>query len=424
MKFVRALGTGVMVMVMGLVQAQTVTVTLWDLLTGGDGVRFQELVDDFNSSQDRVQVERTTLEWGEPFYTKVRTSIAAGQQPDVITYHLSRLPSAMAANLLQPLSAADLEGVGLSQSDFPADLVAKASFDGELYALPIDIHPLILYYNKDLLEQAGLLGPDGLPQDLTGIDTFTNALRQVEERTGKLGVSLSSEGGTAWRIWYSLVKQQNAEVFDGGGVAFGEAGTRALSAIAGWVSDGLAPRSADYPSSVALFTSGEAAFFINGVWEVPTMVDLAAKGELPFDYGVMPLPRLYERAATWADSSTLALTNSPAKPMSEETKRAALEFIAFVEKNELVWASGGHLPAYLPVFNSNDYKAMEPNADYAAAGEQVVFEPDVIIAGAAGPVMEASGNFLTPAIDGQVSVEEALRGFTEQLQLDLADSAN
>ena len=422
MRVVRTFGLGVALALFGFVQAQPMTIAIWDLLSGGDGVRFQQIVDEFNGSQDRVQVKRTTLEWGVPFYTKVRTSIAAGQQPDVITYHASRLPDAVAAGLLQPISDTDLASVDLAKNDFPSTLIDKATFDGELYAVPMDIHPLVLYYNKDLLKKAGLLGSNGLPQNIEGIENFTRALQQVKERTGKLGVSLSSEGGTAWRIWYSLVSQQNAKVFDNGQVAFGEAGARALEDVASWVRDGLAPRSTDYQASVALFTTGNAAFFINGVWEVPTLVDLTAKGNLPFDYGIMPLPRLYDRSATWADSSTLAIPNSPKSPISQEKRQAVLEFISFVEHHELIWASGGHLPAYLPVFNSSKYKAMEPNRQYAAVSSQVVFEPDVIIAGAAGPVMDDAANFLTPAFDGRISVEDALQGFTEQLERDLASA--
>lgn len=423
MRVIRILGLGSLLALIGGVQAQPVTVTIWDLLGGGDGVRFQQLLDDFNASQDRVQVERTTLEWGIPFYTKVRTSVAAGQQPDVVTYHLSRLPAAVAEGILAPLSDADLASVDLAKRDFPIDLVDKATVDGELYAVPIDIHPLALYYNKDLLNEAGLLAPDGLPKNLDGIDNFTQTLEAVRERTGKLGVSPSSEGGTAWRVWYSLVSQQNAQVFGDGQVVFGEAGVRALEDVAGWIRDGLAPRNTDYPASVALFTGGDAAFFVNGVWEVPTLVDLDAEGELPFGYGIMPLPRLYDVRATWADSSTLAIPNDAANPMSDEKRQAALEFIAFVEHNALVWAGGGHLPAYLPVFNSADYKALEPNRQYAAVGEEVVFEPNVIIAGAAGPVMDAAANFLTPALDGQISAEEALARFREQLEADLASAS-
>ena len=54
--------------------AQATTITMWDFLEGGDGARMAELVDMYNSSQTQVQVERTSLEWGVPCYTKVRTS--------------------------------------------------------------------------------------------------------------------------------------------------------------------------------------------------------------------------------------------------------------------------------------------------------------------------------------------------------------
>ncbi len=45
--------------------------------------------------------------------------------------------------------------------------------------------------------------------------------------------------------------------------------------IASWVKAGVNPPNTDYPTTVALFTSGDAPLMINGVWEVPTMVDLA-----------------------------------------------------------------------------------------------------------------------------------------------------
>src|SRR6202043_1651544 len=43
----------------------------WDFLGGGDGVRMTQIVDEFNKSQKDIQVTKSTLTWGEPFYTKV-----------------------------------------------------------------------------------------------------------------------------------------------------------------------------------------------------------------------------------------------------------------------------------------------------------------------------------------------------------------
>ncbi len=67
-----------------------------------------------------------------------------------------------------------------------------------------------------------------------------------------------------------------------------------------WVKSGWTPAKTEYPASIALFTSGKAAMHINGVWEVPTMVDLAKKGKL-FDWGAIQIPALYAHPATWAD---------------------------------------------------------------------------------------------------------------------------
>ncbi len=53
----------------------------------------------------------------------------------------------------------------------------------------------------------------------------------------------------------------------------------ALQVIADWTKGGLQSPYTDYPAAVALFTSGSAAMMINGVWEVPTMTDLASQGK-------------------------------------------------------------------------------------------------------------------------------------------------
>jgi len=75
-------------------------VVWWDFLGGGDGVRMKALIADFNAAHPDIQIESTTLVWGVPFYTKVRTSAGVGEGPDVMTYHLSRVPLALDEGVL------------------------------------------------------------------------------------------------------------------------------------------------------------------------------------------------------------------------------------------------------------------------------------------------------------------------------------
>ncbi len=149
----------------------TETIVWWDFLSGGDGVRMKSMLDEFNKEHEgKVHIDATTLEWGVPFYTKVQTSAAIGQGPDVMTYHESRMPLGISEGVLSPLSPDELAAAGIKASDFgDANWKAAQGPDGKQYAVPLDIHSIILYYNKDMLKKAGLLGDDGKPKGLDGL---------------------------------------------------------------------------------------------------------------------------------------------------------------------------------------------------------------------------------------------------------------
>jgi len=157
------------------------TVIWWDFLGGGDGIRMKKLIADFNAEhKDTIEIQGTTLDWGVPFYTKVQTSAAVGEGPDIMTYHASRIPLAIDQGTLTEITADDLKTIGLGEADFaPATWGAVHGADGKLYALPFDTHPIVLYYNKTLLEKAGLIGDNGLPKDLNGIDNFIHIGRRA-----------------------------------------------------------------------------------------------------------------------------------------------------------------------------------------------------------------------------------------------------
>ena len=99
--------------------AQTVEVTWWDFLGGGDGVRMKTLLDEFNTEHaGKIQINATTLDWGVPFYTKVQTSAAVGEGPDIMTYHASRIPLAVSQGTLAEITPDDMAAMGLSADTF------------------------------------------------------------------------------------------------------------------------------------------------------------------------------------------------------------------------------------------------------------------------------------------------------------------
>jgi len=387
------------------------TVVWWDFLGGGDGVRMKKLISDFNTEhQGQIEIQGTTLDWGTPFYTKVQTSAAVGEGPDIMTYHASRIPLGVSQNVLSEITPDDMKTMGLSKDSFAAATWDAVQVDGKQYAVPFDQHPIVLYYNKDKLAAAGLIGADGLPTGLNGVDNFKAALQKLKDGGSKWGIStVAADGSFAFRTIYSLLCQQGGDIGSDGNWFPGDSEAKlakSVSVIADWVKGGLNPAYTDYPSTVALFTSGDAPLMINGVWEVPTMTDLEKQGKL-FNWGAIELPVLFDHACTYADSHSFAIPNNVGKPQTPEKHAAVLEIIKWMEAHALFWATAGHIPANKAVTESADYKAMQPQATYAPLTANLVFDPKSKLAGVASPLFDTAGNSFTAAINGEISADEA-----------------
>jgi multiple sugar transport system substrate-binding protein len=403
--------------------------TYWDFLGGGDGVRMKQIVEQFNKSQNDIHVTESTLTWGEPFYTKVHTGVVSGQTPDVMTYHLSHFAAGIQGKDLRPITNEELAQAGLKQSDFQDSIVQRSlelskkyGDSDQLFGVPLDIHTLVLYYNKTALKKAGLLGPDGKPTGTESIDAFNRMLGEAKAKTHLLPIAASTnteEPASCWRIWYTFLKQQNGDFIKDGRLSFDDVekqGAKSLQIIADWMKEGYTPKNTTYPSSVALFSAGRAVFMINGNWEVPTLVDLEKSKKLTFEYGVQAFPKLFDKADTWADSHQLAIPNNQKNPPTPEKVAAALKFIAYVVRQE-TWAGGGHIPTYLAVQQSDAYKQMSPNNEYSAeAAKQVSLEPALPIFGVGGPTFAPISSFLVPAWNDQIGADQAIKQFDIELQ--------
>ena len=389
------------------VHAQAVEVTWWDFLGGGDGVRMKTLLADFNTEYaGKIQINATTLDWGIPFYTKVQTAAAVGEGPDIMTYHASRIPLAVSQGTLAEITADDMTAMGLSADTFAPATYEAVKVDGKQYAVPFDTHPIVLYYNKDKLEAAGLIGADGLPSGLNGKENFAAAMTKLQEGGTKYGLALTTaDGGFAFRLIYSYLCQQGGELGSDGAWLPGDSPDKlanAVGIIADWVAAGQVPGYTDYPAAVALFTTGEAAFMVNGVWEVPTMVDLEKNGKL-FNWGAIELPVMFDKPCTYSDSHAFAIPNNAGKAADPAKHAAVLEVIKWMEGHSLFWATAGHIPANKAVTETAEYKAMQPQATYQPLVANSVFDPKSKFAGVASPLFEAAGNAFVAAMNGEVS---------------------
>jgi multiple sugar transport system substrate-binding protein len=309
--------------------------------------------------------------------------------------------------------------MGYTKDSFPSAIWEAVNANGKQYAVPLDTHPIVLYYNKDKLAAAGLIGDNGLPKDLNGIDNFSAALKKLKDGGTQWGMSTFTAGGDfQFRTIYSLLCQQDGELLTGEEWLAGdnkEKLTNALTVVSNWVKDGYVPPYTEYPAAIALFTSGASAMHINGVWEVPTFTDLAKQNKLGFEWGAIELPVFFAHACTYSDSHAFAIPNNVGKTMTPEKRAAVQKVIGAIVNEGLFWASAGHIPALQSVVDSPDYKGMQPNATYAVVTANMVYDPKSKFSGVASPMFSAAGNAFTAAVNGEEDPAAAVEQMKEEL---------
>lgn len=96
-----------------------------------------------------------------------------------------------------------------------------------------------------------------------------------------------------------------------------------------------------------------------------------------------------------------------------------MKIIAWMNRHSIMWASGGHVPAFKAVTESKQFKQMEPNATYSSYVKTAAYDPRSKIAGVASPIYQANANYLQAATNGQLSPKKAVEGMREELQGDL-----
>lgn len=352
----------------------------WNLFSGGDGSRMMDMVGAIDTRLDAV-----TLAWGTPYYTKLAMAAAGGRAPDLAILHLSRLPGFAPLGLLDPFDNDLLAAHGLTPDRFPPAVWNRARHDGRTYAVPLDTHPLVLFYNTELCARAGLL-ENGRLKPIRGPEQLLAAF-------DKAGLALAAARDVnPWRLFWTLYRQQNGQgLLDD---------AKALTALRLLAKIGATTRFTDNNAAVALFGSGQAGFFWNGEWELPTF----QTQHTPF--GVAPFPQVYDRPAVHADSHSFVLPHqrSRDRQRTAETVAAVAELIG----QSLTWARGGHIPAYQPVATSQEYLKLAPQADYRSAAAEVELDPPEWFAGAASDLQSAAGATIGAVLGGTTSPDGAL----------------
>jgi multiple sugar transport system substrate-binding protein len=161
----------------------------------------QALVDEFNASQNEIEVKLDVYGWGEGHDTLL-TQISGGQAPDLANGNAQWVGEWSGINEVQPLN--DLLSKEFLANFVPAGLEAF-TIDGKLMAMPYFLDPRALYYRKDLFEKAGLKAPE------TWDDVFAAAEKLNSPDMNAFGLAFSRKSDDMDYWWYAWLGANGAD---------------------------------------------------------------------------------------------------------------------------------------------------------------------------------------------------------------------
>lgn len=191
--------------------------------------------------------------------------------PDVYWANMPDIPAQVSRGY-----AADLtEQLGDSTDVFLPAAIDATTVDGKLYGLPIAQSTQMLFYNKDLLAQAGVEAPSTDTGDRTTWEQLTDDARAVVDAGAQYGFLFEQSN------YYQL--QPLPMQLGGTAGATGEGNLEPEVDSEPWVKanewlgslyeEGISPRGIPSSQASTLFAAGSLAYMVGGPWNLPSLTD-------------------------------------------------------------------------------------------------------------------------------------------------------
>lgn len=341
-----------------------ISLKYWNSLTGADGSVMRQLVAQFNQEHaDEIEVFETFNNEVD-FYQNINYLVPQRKGPDVMIMHSYLVQSYANTGLIVPID--DMisgSGIDIKRSDYITDIFDSLYFENELYGVPLDVHTIGIYYNKDLLAKYDLEVPTNR-QELIHAAKTVQAGEKVTN-SNFWGLPLSTVWPSEWVFTASLYQNGGLEIDEDGNPAYNSPeAVQALTAVADIIhKEGISPLNVGVDQDLIMFQTGRALFHIQGSWMLNSMKDY------PINFGVMPVSHMFtdETTSTSAQIPVRSHTFVVAKPgntLSDAKSLAIMTFIKYMNDHSYIWATAGQIPASNIARASSEYQELPHHAGF------------------------------------------------------------
>jgi multiple sugar transport system substrate-binding protein len=325
-----------------------VTITLWSGLSGPDQTGFKQIIDGFNSSQSAVVVNYDQNSF-TGYAQKLTTALSAGKGPSVWTQDAAGAATYMSQGQMTPLDNYIKNSKILKPSNFAKTNWNAYKYKGKQLLIPLDVVPLMMYYNKSLLKKAGLK----TPVVSGGLSKIVAAAKKLTKGSDQYGLVIPTDWPMQF-LWPTVFAQY-------GGTAFNtktnssnydsKAAVQALTTLRNLIyQDNLGPKQYAVDQDIKMLANGSAAQIFDGSWQL-TNSTLQTLGS---NFGVSVVPQFGPKKRVFIGDTGFAVykKNTPAQD------KAAVKFIEYYETHSIDMAKVGDVPVYQPVIKTAAFKKL------------------------------------------------------------------
>lgn len=385
-----------------------VTLAFWNGWTGADGDTAKKMVDQFNAENPNIHVNMNVFQWADLFQ-KMPAAVTSGNGPDIGVMHIDDIPTQAAQRVIVPIDAI-ANNLKLNSSDYAPAVWQGGMYNNARYGIPVDVHCLGLFYNKDLFDLAGL-DADKPP---TTKDEYMSALDKLKSK-GIQGSWVSPFQFTGGFMFESLLWQFGGDLYDSGVTKAtwdSDAGVSALTWMVDLVKQGYSPKNVGQDADYIALKNKKNALNWQGIWQVNEVSSLTTT-----KIGLAPLPQIGTKGGVWGNSHQFVLPRTQSSDSSKAS--ASAYFVSWFIKHEAAWAKSGKVPADDNLAKSSDFTALPGLQPFAKEVPDVHFPPSVAgIGDATGKLYDA----INAAVLGKSDPASALDGAAKQATQILADN--
>lgn len=396
----------------------------------GNAQNYKKAIADFEKKEG-IKINDSSATSDETFKARVETDFQTGSEADVLFF----FTGADANSFIEEDKVVSIEEIRKEYPEYADNMddawLPKNLVNGDHYAVPVNGYWEGLFYNKEVLDKAGVKVP--------GKDYTWEAFLADCEKIKKAGFSpIAASLGEIPHYWweYGIFNHTTLDthsdipksVKEGNGPGW----VKGMEDIKALYEAGYFPEntlSAKDDETFALFTGGKAAFLIDGSWKVGGIAgacqsdpeDAATLDKEKLDnFGVTYVPAKGERKATDLIGGISSGYYISRKAWDDESKRdAAVKFVTYMTTNEMVGEFAQHAATALKeapkpdekVLNSLQVKAIEmiANATSLTDAAQDLFNGECRVS-----TFDGMPQIVTGEVSAKDAVEEGLTMYAEQ----------